>query len=62
MRNKVGVSKGIEKVDNQLNHLSSILRQGGEQVVMLYNDKLTEIKQTLQDIQTLINGESDDFQ
>lgn len=62
MRNKVGVSRGIEKVDNQLNQLSAILRQGGEQVVMLYNDKLTEIKQTLQDIQTLINGESDEFQ
>ena len=62
MRNKVGVSRGIEKVDNQLNQLSAILRQGGEHVVMLYNDKLTEIKQTLQDIQTLINGESDEFQ
>jgi hypothetical protein len=62
MRNKVGVSRGIEKVDNQLNQLSAVLRQGGENVVMLYNDKLTEIKQTLQDIQTLINGESDEFQ
>lgn len=62
MRNKTGVTRGIEKVDNQLNQLSAILRQGGEQVVMLYNDKLTEIKQTLQDIQTLINGESDEFQ
>lgn len=62
MRNKVLVSRNIEKVDNQLNQLSSILRQGGEQVVMLYNDKLTEIKETLSDIMTLINGESEDFQ
>lgn len=62
MRNKILVSRNIEKVDNQLNQLSSILRQGGEQVVMLYNDKLTEIKETLNDIQTLLNGESEDFQ
>lgn len=62
MRNKVLVSRNIEKVDNQLNHLSSILRQGGEHVVMNYNDKLKEIKETLNDIQTLINGESNDFQ
>lgn len=62
MRNKVGISRGIERVDMQLNQLSAILRQGGEQVVMLYNDKLTEIKETLNDIQTLVNGESDDFQ
>jgi len=62
MRNKVLVSRNIEKVDTQLNQLSSILRQGGEQVVMLYNDKLAEIKETLSDIMTLINGESDNFQ
>lgn len=62
MRNKVGITRGIERVDMQLNQLSAILRQGGEQVVMLYNDKLNEIKETLSDIQTLINGESDDFQ
>ena len=62
MRNKVGITRGLEKVDNQLNQLSSILRQGGEHVVMLYNDKLTEIKETLNDIQTLVNGESNDFQ
>ena len=62
MRNKVLVSRNIEKVDNQLNQLSSILRQGGEYVVMNYNDKLKDIKETLNDIQTLINGESDDFQ
>ncbi len=61
MRNKVGVTRGIEKVDMQLNQLSAILRQGGEQVVMLYNEKLTEIKETLNDIQTLINGESEEF-
>lgn len=62
MRNKVGVTRGIERIDMQLNQLSSILRTGGETVVMAYNDKLTEIKETLSDIQTLINGESDEFQ
>jgi hypothetical protein len=62
MRNKTGITRQLEKVDNQLNQLSSILRQGGEYVVMNYNDKLKEIKETLNDIQTLVNGESDDFQ
>lgn len=62
MRNKVGITRQLETVDNQLNHLSSILRQGGEHVVMNYNDKLKEIKEVLSDIQTLLNGESDDFQ
>ena len=62
MRNKIVITRNIEKVEMQLNQLSSILRQGGEHVVMGYNDKLTEIKETLNDIQTLINGESDDFQ
>jgi archaellum component FlaC len=61
MRNKTGITRQLEKVDNQLNQLSSILRQGGEYVVMNYNDKLKEIKETLSDIQTLINGESDEF-
>lgn len=62
MRNKVSITKQLEKADNQLNHLSSILRQGGEHVVMNYNDKLKEIKEILADIQTLVNGESDNFQ
>lgn len=61
MRNKTVINRQLEKVDNQLNQLSSILRQGGEYVVMNYNDKLKEIKETLNDIQTLINGESDEF-
>jgi 16S rRNA C1402 N4-methylase RsmH len=62
MRNKTVINRQLEKVDNQLNQLSSILRQGGEYVVMSYNDKLKEIKETLNDIQTMVNGESDDFQ
>jgi hypothetical protein len=61
MRNKTVVNKQLEKVDNQLNQLSSILRQGGEYVVMNYNDKLKEIKETLNDIQTMINGENDSY-
>ena len=61
MRNKTVVNKQLEKVDNQLNQLSSILRQGGEYVVMNYNDKLKEIKETLNDIQTLINGENENY-
>ena len=61
MRNKTIVQRQLEKVDNQLNQLSSILRQGGEYVVMNYNDKIKEIKETLSDIQTMLNGESDQF-
>jgi 16S rRNA C1402 N4-methylase RsmH len=61
MRNKTVVNKQLEKVDNQLNQLSSILRQGGEYVVMNYNDKLKEIKETLNDIQTMINGENENY-
>jgi hypothetical protein len=61
MRNKTVVNKQLEKVDNQLNQLSFILRQGGEYVVMNYNDKLKEIKETLNDIQTMINGENDSY-
>jgi hypothetical protein len=38
MRNKKGIEVGLEKVDSQLNILSSILRQGGENVVYLYTD------------------------
>ena len=62
MRNKIVVNRQLEKVDTQLNQLSSILRQGGEEVVYNYNEKLREIKDTLSDIQTLVNNESDDFQ
>lgn len=61
MRNKTPINRQLERVDNQLNQLSSILRQGGENVVYLYNEKLKEIKDTLSDIQTLVNNESDDF-
>jgi 16S rRNA C1402 N4-methylase RsmH len=61
MRNKTVINRQLEKVDNQLNQLSSILRQGGEYVVMNYNDKLKEIKETLNDIQTMINGENDSY-
>jgi hypothetical protein len=61
MRNKTIVQRQLEKVDTQLTQLSSILRQGGEYVVMNYNDKLKEIKETLSDIQTMLNGESDQF-
>jgi len=62
MRNKLVVIRQLEKVDNQLNQLSSILRAGGEYVVMNYNDKLKDIKETLANIQTLINNESENFQ
>lgn len=62
MRNKSNVIRLVEKVDNQLNQLSSILRTGGEHVVMNYNDKLKDIKETLSDISTLVNNESDSFQ
>jgi hypothetical protein len=61
MRNKSNVQRQLEKVDNQLNQLSSVLRQGGENVVYLYNEKLKEIKDTLSDIHTLLNGESEEF-
>jgi uncharacterized membrane protein YgaE (UPF0421/DUF939 family) len=61
MRNKTIINRQLEKVDNQLNQLSSILRQGGEHVVMNYNDKLKEIKETLSDIQTMLNGENDAY-
>lgn len=61
MRNKTVINRQLEKVDTQLNQLSSILRNGGEYVVMNYNDKLKEVKETLSDIQTMINGESDEF-
>jgi hypothetical protein len=61
MRNKTVINRQLEKVDNQLNQLSSILRQGGEHVVMNYNDKLKEIKETLNDIQTMLNGENDSY-
>ncbi len=62
MRNKTVMTRQLERVDNQLNQLSSILRQGGENVVYLYNEKLKEVKDSLNDIQTLLNNESDDFQ
>lgn len=61
MRNKNVVNRQLEKVDNQLNQLSSILRQGGENVVYLYNEKLKEVKDTLSDIQTFINNETEEF-
>ena len=61
MRNKTVITRQLETVDLQLNQLSSILRQGGENVVYNYNEKLVQIKETLSDIQTLVNGESDEF-
>lgn len=61
MRNKISVQRQLERVDNELNQLSSILRQGGENTVYLYNEKLKQIKDTLSDVNTLLNGESDEF-
>lgn len=59
MRNKDLISKKIEQLDNALSNIASQISSGLDPRVI--KDNLMQMKEKLQDMQTLINTESDSW-
>lgn len=59
MRNKELVSRKIEQVDNALSNIASQISTGNDPRVI--KETIVQVKEKLQDIQTLINTESDSW-
>lgn len=59
MRNKDLISKKIEQFDNALTNLASQVTTGTDP--RLVKDYIYQLKEKLQDMQTLINTESDSW-
>ena len=57
MKNKNLITNKIEKIDNALSNLASFISSGTP--VHQLKDHIFEIKEKLQDIQTLINTEAE---
>ena len=59
MRNKANVTRQLEQLDNALTNIASYLNTG--MPINQVKDYIYQIKEKLQDIQTLVNTESDSW-
>lgn len=59
MRNKDLISKKIEQVDNALSNIASQISTGNDPREV--KESILQVKEKLQDMQTLINTESDSW-
>jgi len=59
MRNKDLISKKIEQVDNALSNIASQISTGNDPRAV--KESILQVKEKLQDMQTLINTESDSW-